>query len=283
MITKTHSLLFAGVVLLSPNLALAEGSTHPKLDSRFYMDIGAYQPKTSTTLRVDGLNGTVYEFGEEFSLEDDLDFEDRPTLPYALMNLRVGERWRIEAEYLTLSRDKTTVYDGAGINLPGYGVIPNSASVTTELATDIYRLGIGYSFLKSPENEVGVALGAHVTTFELDIQSSLGLGVPVKKDTLAPLPTLGLYGYHAFSPKWLLSGRADLFALQYEDYSGHLANVNASLEYQLTKHVGIGLGYRYVDLNLKAEKTLGAQITGDFRGEFNYRFSGPTLNLSVMF
>ncbi len=276
---RTLHAVVAACALLVPLAAHAQEVIHPKLGARVYLDVGAYAPAIDTELRVDSSAG----LGTIIDLEDDLNFEDRPALPYALLNLRLGERWRIEGEYFALNRDRTTVIDRE-LEI-GDAVFPINSTVNAHFDSDIYRLSVGYSFLKRPTHEVGIALGVHVTTFELGIRTDGALvTVSESADTLAPLPTLGFYGSYAFSPKWLLQGRADLFSLEYEDYSGSLFNLNVGIEYQLAKHVGLGGGYRYVDLELTADKALDiGSSTADVSGEFQYQYRGPTLYLSFNF
>jgi hypothetical protein len=274
---KTFGSLCASCALLAAVPVLAEDAAiHPKLDTRLYLDVGGYVPAVDTRLRVDRAGGS----GTVLDLEDDLDFEDRPVFPYALLNLRLGQRWRIEGEYFSIDRDKTTVIDRE-LEI-GDSVFPINATVNSFFDTDVYRLSVGYSFLKRPNAEVGAALGAHVTTFDLGIRSEgTFASVSEAADTLAPLPTIGLYGSYAFSPRWLMQGRVDYFTLEYQEYSGTLLNFNVGLEFQLAKHVGLGAGYRYVDLEFTAEKTLSiGDVSDDFSGEFQYHYSGPTLYLS---
>ena len=275
---KTFGALCASCALLAAVPVLAEDAAiHPKLDTRLYLDVGGYVPAVDTRLRVDRAGGS----GTVLDLEDDLDFEDRPILPYALLNLRLGQRWRIEGEYFVIDRDKTTVIDRE-LEI-GDSVFPINTTVNSFFDTDVYRLSVGYSFLKRPNAEMGAMLGAHVTTFDFGI-SAIGENierVEAAADTLAPLPTIGLYGSYAFSPRWLMQGRVDYFTLEYEEYSGNFLNFNVGLEFQLAKHVGLGAGYRYVDLEFTAEKTLSVgSVSDDFSGEFQYHYSGPTLYLS---
>jgi len=276
---KPCGALCATCALLAPVPALAEDlPIHPKLAARVYLDVGAYTPSVDTSLRVDRAGGS----GTVLDLEDDLDFEDRPTFPFALVNLRLGQRWRIEGEYFGIDRDNSTVIDRT-LEI-GDETFEIGATVNSFFDTDVYRLTVGYSFLKRPNAEMGAALGAHVTTFDLGI-SAIGSGGNIDTaeaaDTLAPLPTIGIYGSYAFSPRWLLQGRADYFTLEYEEYSGTLLNFNVGVEFQLAKHVGLGVGYRYVDLEFAAEKTLSiGSVSDDFSGEFQYHYSGPTLYLS---
>ncbi|MFZ0105522.1 MAG: hypothetical protein WAK92_01520, partial [Thiobacillus sp.] len=138
---KTFGALCASCALLAAVPVLAEDAPiHPKLGARLYLDVGGYVPAVDTRLRVDRAGGS----GAVLDLEDDLDFEDRPTFPYALLNLRLGQRWRIEGEYFSIDRDKTTVIDreleiGDDTFLGGW-------TVNSFFDTDVYRLSVGYSF-----------------------------------------------------------------------------------------------------------------------------------------
>jgi hypothetical protein len=247
---------------------------HRKLDNRFYLDLGGYWPSVSTDLRVDGPGGV----NRSFSLEDDLDFEDRPTLGFALLNLRLG-RWRIEAEVFEVDRDKTTVLDRE-IRVRDR-TFPVNATVSSNFDATVYRLSGGFSFIKRPSTELGAVIGLHVTDFDFGIRTADGT-IAAAADATAPLPTVGVYGYHAFSPRWLVFGRADLFSIDYQEFSGGLVNLNLGLEYQINKNLGVGFGYRFVKLDLDAEAE-GPISGGDWVGNFEHTYSGPTLYLSVGF
>ena len=142
--------------------------------------------------------------------------------------------------------------------------------VSAEFESDIYRLSAGYSFIKNEQAELGVALGLFTTDFRVSLAAS-GVGGQTG-DALAPLPTVGLYGSYALSPRWLLSGRVDYFSLDYDDYDGSLVNWVGAIDYRFTRSFGIGLGYRYVDYDLTATKA-------KFTGGVEYRFSGPMVYL----
>src|SRR6185295_18234301 len=112
-------------------------------------------------------------------------------------------------------------------------------NVHSQFDSDIYRLSGGYSFLKDNKSELGATLGFHVTQFKTAL-SATGVGAN-SNDTLAPLPTVGLYGAYAFTPQWLLSGRVDYFSLNYNDYDGKLINFSAGVDYRFTRNFGVGL------------------------------------------
>ena len=273
-----HALLRTGLALgLTASSPVLADALHPKMDAQFFLDAGAYAPSVRTVLRVDGSE----EIGTELSLEDDLAFEDSPILPTLLLNLRLGERWRIEAEYLPLLRDQKVVYDGDPLDV-GDITIPTGASVAGHFGSDTYRLSAGYSLLKTPRSELGAVLGVHATEFDLRLAATLVDTSVDERDVLLPLPTMGLYGNHALSPKWLLSGRVDLFSMDYRQYTGHLLNASASLDYQFARHLSLGVGFRRTNLRLEVDETVDP-FSKDFSGRFHYTYSGPTLAVSLMF
>ena len=60
------------------------------------------------------------------------------------------------------------------------------------------------------------------------------------------------------------------FALDINEYSGSLLEVDATAAYQLSKTFGIGAGLKYFKLNLQAHKSGSG-------AEFDYQFFGPTI------
>jgi opacity protein-like surface antigen len=244
-------------------LATAQPVSHPGLTDRWSLQIGVYAPEVATTA---SLNGTGGRIGTAISFEDDLNLDDRKTMPSILASMRIGERWKIEAEYLSLKRSGTRTISRT-INW-GDNTYPIGATVNSEFDSDIYRLSAGYSFIKDSQRELGVALGLHATDFSMSLASTTG-GVR-STDALAPLPTIGLYGAYAFSPKWLLSGRFDYFSLKYEDYDGSLANLSIGVDYRLARNFALGVAWRHVDYDVDVTK---AHFTGGVR----YKFSGPAL------
>lgn len=253
------SLLAAGVALG----AESSWTKHPYLQDRWNVQLTLFYPDVSTTARLD--NSTTGR-GTEIDFEQDLDLTDRKALGAFMGSVRLGEKWRIEAEYFALNRSGTRV-----INRDlswGNITFPVNTSVSSSFDTDVYRLSGGYSFIKDDKKEFGVALGLFVTDFKASL-STPTLGTS-QGDTLAPLPTLGVYGAYAFTPKWLLSGRVDYFSLNYDNYDGSLTNFQVSVDYRFTRTFGVGVGYRYVDYNLEVSDS-------SWSGNVDYKFHGPTL------
>src|SRR5512134_2641908 len=206
-----HPALRAGLGLLGVMAAgLAAGqqagwTTHPALLDRWSIQLGLYTPNVDTSARLNGAGGLL---GTEINFEEDLGYAERNDMPAILGSVRLGERWKVEAEYLSLRRDNSRALSRT-INW-GDNSYTVGTTVTSEFSSDIFRVSGGYSFIKDAQKELGVTFGFHVTDFNISISaSSIGSDTG---EALAPLPTLGLYGAYALTPKWLLSGRVDIFS-----------------------------------------------------------------------
>ena len=271
-----QSVLCVGGTVLGAFLcasALAQGTgagnVHPALQDRWSLQVGIFVPDVKTTASLNGAGGRV---NAKVDFEQDLDLKDRDTLPAILASVRLGHRWKIEAEYFALNRSASAPLSRTiswGDNTYTVGT-----TVSSTFDSDIYRLSAGYALLKSNEHELGVALGAFVTDFDASI-SAPGIGTSAG-DTLAPLPTIGLYGAYALSSKWLFSGRMDYFFINYDDYEGDLINVSAGIDYRFTRHFAAGLAYRYVDYDLNVSDS-------SYSGDIEYRFNGPMFYITASF
>jgi len=265
----------AGMAVLGISLSgLAVGqdanwNVHPALQDRWSFDLGAYSPNIKSSA---SLNSTTNGTGTTVNLEDMLGLSDHKTVGEIQGRVRLGEKWRIEAEYFSLNRSSSRAIS-KDINW-GDNTYHAGTTVASQFDSDIFRLSLGYSFIKNTEGELGVAIGAHITDFTTSLGAS-NVGTSAR-DTLAPLPTIGLYGAYAFTPRWLLSGRGDIFSIKYGDYDGTLVNVTAKVDYRVSRHFGVGVGYRYVDYDVNMTKPR-------FTGNINYVFNGPTVYATTSF
>lgn len=264
------AVLAAGVICAGAALAQDTGwTTHPALQDRWAIQLGVYSPKVNTTFRLNGSGGQI---GTEVNAEEDLGLKERNDMPALLASVRLGERWKVEAEYLSLRRENSRALSTTidwGDNTYTVGTTVNS-----EFRSDIYRLSAGYSFVRDAQKEFGVALGLHATDISASITAS-SVGSEAG-DVLAPLPTIGVYGAYAFTPRWLLAGRVDIFSLKYEQYDGALTNATLGVDYRFARNFGVGAAYRYIDYDLRVSATR-------YNGGINYRFSGPLLYLTTSF
>ncbi len=273
-----RTLKILGTATILGTAALAAPAGAQAIDDNFWISGSGFFANVDTTVssstRVNPNGGTTID------LEDDLGLDDNELLPAIYAGAKLGGGFVVTGEYYSLSRDTTgTISRNITVDDVTYAV---NASVTAGFSTDIYRLTVGYSFIRNETTEVGAAIGLHATdlTFSISGQGSTG-GAPVtvqtrRKDFLAPMPTIGLYGTFQLMPNVNLNARADYLSLGIGDYDGSILNAQASVSYRFTRNFGIGVGYRYVDYDLDVTKP-------NYVASFDYKFWGPSIFLEAGF
>lgn len=268
----------AVAIATAASLAVATPASAQSLDDRYWLHVAGFRPQIDSVLWSDvpatGGSGTRVRF------EDELGLAERATLPWFQAGMRLGERWRIELEYFSLRRSGTRA--AARDIVWEDTVFPVSASLTSRLDSDVLRLSGGYSLYTDEVTDLGAVLGLHVTRFRVSLEAQAALAGFVDtaraeaEEALVPLPTIGLYARREFGRGWAISGRVDYFSLKFDEYDGGLVNAMAEVDYHLTDHVAIAVGYRYVDYTLEVAKP-------NWRGGIEYRFSGPFATLKIGF
>lgn len=272
-----HGIFLAGAL---GAMCLAAVPAHGQsLDDKFWVEVSAYWATVDSSIRVEPRNATIP--GTVIDFESDLDLDNRKALPALFAGAKLGDNWVIGLEYYSLNRSATRsvsrqlVFDDV--------TFPVSASVSSKFDSDIYRMTVGYTFYRTEDAEIGGAIGAHVTDFEIALtgEAQVGSGTSVQSATrrraaLAPLPTLGLFGSVRVAPQVTLSARADYLSLSVDKYDGRLLNAQAAATYRAFKNVGVGIAYRYVDYRVDVDKD-------DWQGRLKYKFRGPALFLQAGF
>lgn len=258
--------------LLVPGTLLAEPVLAGDRNEKFWIRVEGYLPTVNSSVRVG--NSQTGQVGTIIDLEEDLALSKRRTLPLVAGGVALGDSWQINAEYYSLSRQgslqlqREIVFDGA--------TYPISTDVESEFNSDVYRLTVGYLISKGAKHQLGVGVGAHITGFSARIEGQVtGSNGTLtlasrRREVLAPLPTLGLFGSYEPLPRVILGVRADYLSLKVDEYDGRLLNLEASASYKLSKTFALGLGYRKVDYRLRVSKR-------DWNGEVDYSFHGPAI------
>jgi hypothetical protein len=273
---RTLKLLGATAVLGAA--VLAAPASAQAIDDNFWIQGSGFLSNVDTevrsTLAVNPGGGTVID------LEDDLDFDDGELLPAIYAGARLGGGFVVTAEYFALGRDSTaTISRDITVDNVTY---PVNGSVTAGFDTKVYRLSFGYVFAGNETSEFGAALGLIATELDFSISGSGSVGgAPLsnqarRKDVLAPIPTIGVFGSFEPAPRVIIGGKADYFGLGIDDYDGSILNLQASAQYRIMENVGIGVAYRYVDYDLDVEKDT-------YVASFDYNFWGPSFFIEIGF
>ena len=249
------------------------------LGDKYWVEAGAYWAGVSSEARIEPdhplIPGTTIDF------ESDLDLDDSEALPSITAGTRLGGSWSIEGEYYSLAREGTRRL-GRTIRFDDT-VFALDTEVTSKFASDVYRLTVGYAFVRSKDAEVGGALGVHATDFDIELAGQASVnGTPVvggvirRKTVFVPLPTVGLFGTAEIAPKVVVNARIDYLSLSIDRYAGRLINAQAAASYRVTRHLDLGAMWRSVDYRLDVERRR-------WQGRVRYKFNGPELFARLVF
>jgi hypothetical protein len=261
--------------LLTASLASAD-DRHPALDSKYYISVGGYFAsrafKASAEGSVTPSNPTPY-----VDFESDLKVDDRPDLLVAEFRWQFAEKWNLGLQYFNSTRDGQHTLDET-IEWEGvtYEV---GAMVTTETSVDITRIVLSRHFRQKEGHDFRLTGGLHWLDITALIQGEATQGdgstafATSKAAAAFPIPNVGALYQYSPSQKWLFSARVDWFSASIGDYSGGIWNTNISANYQVAKHVGVGLGYQFFQID-------GTLTEDQWKGDVKIQFSGPTFQVS---
>jgi hypothetical protein len=243
--------------------------THRALTDRFVIEAGGFSSRSTTQASLGPSGGGV---GVVVDFENTLGLDERNLTPIAGFLWRITDRWRLEVDYFKLDREATR-------NLSSdvtWGDQTFTAGTTVNSSYDFsdIRVGVGYSFFKRRDKELGIGLGLHVAGIKTSIQAA-AVGAE-STDVTAPLPVVNFYGTFALTDEWAVRMRLDWLSLTYDAYSGDLRNIAIDVLYQPFRHVGFGFGVRNLVLDVEIDKP-------EWRGKARTVFGGPTLFMSVSF
>jgi len=259
-------------------VALPGAASAQSLGDKYWIEVDGFWPDVDSKVQVANVNRP--NIATNIDLESDLDLSDRKVLPAVNVGAKFG-RIVVAADYYSLHRSGSRTI-GRTIDFDDV-TFPVGVTVGSEFNTDIYRLTVGYNFINKPNAELGLAIGGHITDFEVALTGQATVaGATVlstenrKKSVLAPLPTIGAYGDVEVVPRLMLSGRVDWLSLSIGDYKGRLWNAQGTISYRIFKNVSLGVAYRYVDYRLDVHKP-------KWTGSMTYGFKGPVLTLRAGF
>jgi hypothetical protein len=265
-------------VLLSLTLLAVSGLAHavdadanPMFSNRVILGAGAFWAETDAIIGAEDLDSPL---NAEINFNQlGLDSAEATPMFYAL--LRLGNRWRIELDYTNIEKEgsgRINSVDVGGIS------VPITADVTSMLNTQFITTRLGFSFVRNETLELGVSAGISAASIEAAVSGSVaGIGSGAGDlDEDVPLPSLGVYGTLAITDKLSIGGRAGLFSIELGDDSGDLQDFFASIDYFFTKNIGIGAGYKHIDIDVKIKEDSYFQL-------YNIRQSGPVAYVSVGF
>jgi len=269
---KTVTLLIWLSLLAVNQIAYAvDADANPIFTNRVVLGAGAFWANTDAVIGAEALNSPLKA---EIDFND-LGLDETVTSPMAYALLRLGNRWRIELDYTNIEQEGSGYIDSVDV---GGITVPVGGTISSYLNTRFISTRLGFSVVRNETLELGLSAGVSAASVEAGVAGSIdGLGSgsgDVSADV--PLPSLGIYGTLAITKKLSIGGRAGIFSIELGDDSGDLQDFFASVDYFFTKNVGVGLAYKYINIDVKIKEDAYYQL-------YKIRQSGPVAYVSVGF
>lgn len=266
----------AALCLVATVGATADGDSGP---ARKDFDTGPLTSKWSVEL---GGSLTTYDTSAAWSpaglagaviiLEDVLGLEEENNTYALRVTYRFSRRHAIEFLATKLERRASRAID-AEIEWGDY-VFRAFGLVTTELATDIYRLKWKYDFSDSARLNTGFTAGLSTFYLGLKLEGEARLenddgaewveGVVEGASGIAPVPVVGFYLDYALSQRWILRFSSDAMDLNIGGQSGRVLQTYFGFQYCFSNLFAIGIDLGGMDLRYEADED-------DERYGVNYR------------
>jgi hypothetical protein len=236
-------------------------------EPRVYFSAGAFFPEMVTSLRVD----SDFGIGTEINLEELFDLESRINVFRAGGLVRIGKRSHIDASFTNMKRSNL-------ISLAAdfdFGDTVFYAGAFADLKFDVLYLAATYrySIFEKPNWNAGVSAGLRYVRFNTSINAQLNTEAYSSTAAVgAPAILLGLHGSAYLTPRLLGRYSMETFYLSVQDVNIRVLETSVSLQYYITKNIGLGAGYASSNYQVR-------QIPFDdsFKGKVTFAFEGVTL------
>ena len=273
-LTVGVSLLVASAIFSGPALAQNQDDDyHPFLSDTFNLGLGIYYPQKDLKVSVDG---SVEEVG--FDFDEALKLDENETTANLTFRWRFGEKWSVSGQYWTIGSS-----GGAELEEDiewGDVVFKEGTFARGGVDLDVARVFFGRSFYTRPGQEFGAGIGAHWMELGVNLEGQILTSVgdsEFYRDSVSagiPLPNIGAWYYYSWSPRWVFSARLDWLSASIGDYSGSMWNGNVGLNWQFSKHVGVGLYFQSFVLDVDVDKS-------DWHGDAKISQRGPLLSITA--
>ena len=267
---KMTSVVCTSAVAIAATLLLGSPTTAMADDENFSVSLGIFLTNRDSETRVDG---SIPNSGTPVDLENDLGFDKSDTVFRLDGYYRFNDKHRIDFSVFDLSRSASkqiqTEIDWNDT------IYPIDTAVDASLDLAIYKLAYTWSFMRRDSGYLGLTAGLYTADIGTSIAAE-SIGRSSSSGFTAPLPVVGLRGQYDLSERWSLRGSAEIFAIEYGDFSGSLYDLYASVDYQVTDHVALGAGVNLVNISVGVNKP-------NLDGDLDWRYDGGLLFLKIDF
>jgi hypothetical protein len=209
---------------------------------RFEVLAGYWSPRTNIIVSSDapGVPGTRIDLRNDVGLTDERFLELQ-------LSWRPAPKHKFRFQYLPVhvesaaTAPRDLLFDGATYRA--------GQPVAESLDWTTYRFGYEYDFILERWGNVGVIAEVRHTVVRAALQTTL---IGQESRQAMPVPAAGGIVRVYPAPRLSLTGEMSFFGVPDRPdghYGGHIADVDASATWSITRHVGAQGGFRMIDIN----------------------------------
>ncbi|MBU4310123.1 hypothetical protein KKD34_00910 [bacterium] len=206
--------------------------------------------------------------GTKIDFKDELDLEETKGIPGGEIWLRVRKRSKLSLSYFEVEHKgqenitRSFTYKGTTYNV--------GLDVSSKLKTQVATLTHQFNFIQGKWVELGFLWGAEYLAFESEIEAP---GIAEQRARIEGLiPVIGLASRINFSKYLSWDTKVSGIGGDYADVQASLIDGWSRLTLNVTENLGIGAGYRYLDLSAEY-----------LDNEASLTYSGPAAFLTARF
>jgi hypothetical protein len=179
--------------------------------------------------------------GRRISLSRDLGLDESLAIPRVNVSWRFNKRHMMGFGWYDLDRRGTKTLSRTIELFDQEFVI--GAEVESFFRTQIFKTSYTWLFHADPKVDLGLSAGLFIGDLEAGIRvAGLGSMTGSSDSVTAPLPVLGGRLDYRVGKKLEVRSTFEWFFINYSDYEGVLADIQAMLNHRTFQHVGFGVG-----------------------------------------
>ena len=247
---------------------------HPLVTNKYWVSVGAFF--ATADLKANAQGGVGGE-EERVDFETSLGLDHRPDLLDLEFGWQFDKNWDVSLQYFYADREtRSTIQEAIEWEGVTYDV---DADITATTDFEVTRVFFSRRVWQNGRHDLRLGAGIHYIKLSAEISGEATLDDESKEFRVSavsasfPVPDIGAWYRFSPSDRWLLDARVDWLSANVDEYSGSLWNFAVGANFRLNKHVGIGLGYLFFELDGKVNEA-------DWRGDVRTRFAGPQIYLA---
>ena len=270
------------LILLLPQSAMAEGmNLEEKPWEKFGANFGVFVSTVDSSFRIGS------GIGVDIDVEDLLGLDSTNSVfrADALWRFTDNRRHRLDFSWFAFRRDGArqilediTIEDDNGERI----LIEAGTQIEAFFDLDIFELAYSYSFFQDDRIDLAAGIGLYVMPIDFGVSATGLIKVDESEKFTAPLPVVGLRTDIALTPQWFIRSGAQVFYLEYENFTGSILEFQAAVEYNPWKHVGLGLGFDTLNVNVEADGSTDWPGV-DLNGKLDFNYAGLQLYLRLFY